>query len=250
MGNGGGRVSASSEFCVFGTKYRDASVRREINVSDQPVVRSFIKMPYHNHAIDKKDAVIQIIAAAPGGVIKGENSIQRIAYLLEVAKVGYGFNFQWKKATPFCEELQKVIDSARYFKNLKIIHTKTKSGVRDVIYKTFVPYRGRGGKDDFFKIIVSKAAESDPKHLDLVATAAFHYWLEDDDPWDRVKRLKFNTRYGDTLKKSQKLYERLQLAPAFAYLPEIPISAELAAQFSVDDVGQTADYSLICSGEW
>ena len=36
------------------------------------------------------DAAVQIVAAAPGGEIKGRDVLQNAAYLLEVAGVGYG----------------------------------------------------------------------------------------------------------------------------------------------------------------
>ena len=207
-------------------------------------------MDNFNKVINKEAAVIQIVAAAPGGVIKGVNSLQRIAYLLEVARVGYGFKFWWKKAVPFSEDVQKVIDSAKYFKKLKIIHTKTKSGVEDVNYKTFTPYMGSGGKDDFFQVIVTKASECIPKQLDLATTAAFYHWWGAKDPWGDIKSYRSVASYGKVFAKSQRLYERLRSIQAFSYLPEIPASTKLAAKASVEDTEQNAGLALVCSGEW
>ena len=45
------------------------------------------------NATNDNDAVIQIVAAAANGEIKGIGVLQSTAFLLEVAGVGYGFKF-------------------------------------------------------------------------------------------------------------------------------------------------------------
>ena len=195
--------------------------------------------------IDEKDAILQLVAAAPGGAIKGVDSIQRIAYLLEEAGVVNGFNFHWQEASPYCEKIEKITNSAKsYFKELKIIHTKTKSGVRDIMYKTFVPYHGCGDEFDYFQIIVTQAARYEPKQLDLAVSAAFYQkYLQKnrDDTWEWVKLRKYGKWYVDLVEESQKVYEELRSTPGLEKLPEIPIPNIFEGENS-----KNYGYSLIC----
>ena len=52
------------------------------------------------NATNKFDAVVQIVAAAENHEIKSSVVLQRTAYLLEVAEVGYGFKFGHKFCSP------------------------------------------------------------------------------------------------------------------------------------------------------
>ena len=96
-------------------------------------------------------------------------------------------------------------------------------------YKTSIPYKGNGGEDDYYQVIVNKAITCNPKQLDLATAAAYYQRVRLNDPWGRVERLKFYDRKGNTFEKSQKLYEELRSMPALANLPEIPIPTNLAA---------------------
>ena len=53
------------------------------------------------------DAVVQIVTAAENQEIKGVGVLQSIAYLLEVAEVGFGFKFGHKFCSPYCEEVER-----------------------------------------------------------------------------------------------------------------------------------------------
>ena len=59
------------------------------------------------NATNDHDAVVQIIAAAANGEIKGRDVLQSTAFLLEVAEVGYGFKFGNEFCSPFCEEVER-----------------------------------------------------------------------------------------------------------------------------------------------
>ena len=175
------------------------------------------------------DAVAQIVAAAPGGEIKGSPVLQRTAYLLEVAGVGYGFKFGCEFCSPYCEELENSVRYAKALKELELIQNTTKWGVIKTTYKSKVPYQGDGGTDDDYQIIVTKATQCIPKQLDLATTAAYYQKIEIADPWNRIWRLKNFDRESDTFEKSQVLYEELRSMPALANLPEIAAPTKLAA---------------------
>ena len=175
------------------------------------------------------DAAIQIVAAAPGGVIKGSPVLQRTAYLLEVAGVGYGFKFGCKFCSPFCEELELAVNGAKVLREVEFIHTTTQWGVTKTTYKSNIPYQGEGGADDDYQTIVTKATQCIPKQLDLATTVAYYQKIEIADPWNRIWRLKNFDRANGTFEKSQELYEELRSMPALANLPEISVPTKLAA---------------------
>ena len=174
------------------------------------------------NAKNKNDAVVQIIAAAPGSKIESCIILQRAAYLLEVAEVGYGFLFGCEFCSPYCEELERATHSANRMGKIDIEYFKTDWGVTNTTYKTTIPYHGNGSKNDCFQTIVTRASKCNEKQLDLVATAAYYHSIQLDDPWGRIKRLKAYDRSNGTLEKSKKLYEELRAMPALANLPEIP----------------------------
>ena len=181
------------------------------------------------NATNKSDALVQIVAATADGEIKGIGVLQSTAYLLEVAEVGYGFKFGNEFCSPNCEELDRATRRASSLGKLDVEHTKTDWGVTNITYKTSIPYKGNGGPDDYYQVIVNKAIICNPKQLDLATAAAYYQRVRLNDPWGRVERLKLYDRKGDTFEKSQILYEELRSMPALANLPEIPIPTNLAA---------------------
>ena len=181
------------------------------------------------NATNDNDALVQIVAATADGEIKGRDVLQSTAYLLEIAEVGYGFKFGNEFCSPFCEELDRATRSASALGKLDVEHTKTDWGVTNTTYKTSIPYKGNGGADDFYQIIVNKAITCNPKQLDLATTAAYYQRIEVNDPWGEVKDLKTFDHKNGTFEKSQILYEELRSMPALAKLPEIPVPTKLAA---------------------
>ena len=175
------------------------------------------------------DAAIQIVAAAPGGIIKGNVALHSAAYLLEVAGVGYGFKFGCEFCSPFCEELELAINGAKVLREVEFIQTTTQWGVTKTTYKSNIPYQGEGGADDDYQIIVTKATQCVPKQLDLATTAAYYQKVEIADPWGEVFDRKTFDHENGTFEKSQKLYEELRSMPALANLPEITVPTKLAA---------------------
>ena len=180
------------------------------------------------NATNDNDALVQIVAAA-GGEIKGRDVLQSTAFLLEVAEVGYGFKFGYEFCSPFCEELDRATRSASALGKLKVEHTKTDWGVINTTYKTSILYKGNGGADDYYRVIVNKAIACHPTQLDLATTAAYFQNSKIDDPWRRIERLKLYDHENGTFEKSQLLYEELRSMPALAKLPEIPVPTKLAA---------------------
>ena len=181
------------------------------------------------NATNDHDAVVQIIAAAANGEIKGRDVLQSTAFLLEVAEVGYGFKFGNEFCSPFCEEVERGVRSASTLGDIDVEHTKTDWGVTNTTYKTSIPYKGNGGEDDYYQVIVNKAIACNPKQLDLATTAAYFQRVEINDPWGEVNDLKTFDHKNGTFEKSQILYEELRSMPALAKLPEIPIPTKLAA---------------------
>ena len=181
------------------------------------------------NATNDHDAVVQIVAATTNGEIKGSPVIQRTAYLLEVAEVGYGFKFGCKFCSPYCEEIEQGLRSASALGDLDVEQIITEWGVTKKNFRTSIPYKGNGGPDDYYRIIVNKAIACNPKQLDLATAAAYYQRVELPDPWGRVEQLKTFDHKNGTFEKSQKLYEELRSMPALANLPEITVPTKLAA---------------------
>ena len=212
---------------MFRIEYLESLGRRDFIGVEQPVVRRYLKVVCT--ANNPIDAAVQIVAAAPGGEIKGRDVLQSASYLLEVAQVGYGFKFGCEFCSPFSEELELSIGHAKALREIELINTITDWGVTNTTYKSNIPYQGNGGADDDYQIIVTKATQCVPKQLHLATAAAYFHKIEVADPWDEVKVLKTFDHENGTFEKSQELYEELRLMPALANLPEIPISTKLAA---------------------
>ena len=175
------------------------------------------------------DAVVQIVAAAENQEIKGVGVLQSIAYLLEVAEVGYGFKFGHKFCSPYCEEVERGARGAGNLGKLDIEEFVTEWGVTKTTYKTSIPYQGTGTEDDDYHFIVNKAIACKEIQLDLVATAAYYQNVKIDNPWGDIERSKTYDRESDTFVKSKELYEELRSLPAFAKLPKIPVPIKSAA---------------------
>ena len=181
------------------------------------------------NATNENDAVVQIVAAATNHEIKSSVVLQRTAYLLEVAEVGYGFKFGHKFCAPYCEEVELGSRDAETLGKLDVEQIVTEWGVTKKTYKTSIPYQGTGAEDDDYHFIVNKAIACKQIQLDLVATAAYYQKIKLDDPWGDIERSKTYDRENGTLEKSKELYEELRSLPAFAKLPEIPVPTKLAA---------------------
>ena len=180
------------------------------------------------NATNKFDAVVQIVAAAENHEIKSSIVLQRTAYLLEVAEVGYGFKFGHKFCSPWCEEVERGARGAGNLGKLDIEQFVTEWGVTKKTYRTSIPYQGTGAEDDVYHFIVNKAIACKQIQLDLVATAAYYQKVKFDAPWGDIERLKMYDRKNGTFEKSQQLYEELRSLPAFK-LPEISVPTKLAA---------------------
>ena len=177
------------------------------------------------------DAAVQIIAAAPRGIIKGNVTLHSAAYLLEIAGVGYGFKFGCKFCSPYCEELELAINGAKVLSEVEQIQTTTEWGVTKTTYKSNIPYHGDA--NDNYQIIVTKATQCVQKQLNLATSAAYYQKVEIADPWHRIWRIKNFDRESDTFEKSKELYEELRSMPALANLPKISVPTKLAAQVQV-----------------
>ena len=81
------------------------------------------------NATNDNDAVIQIVAAAANHEIKSSIVLQRTAYLLEVAGVGYGFKFGHKFCAPYCEEVELGTRDAENLGDLEVEQFATEWGV-------------------------------------------------------------------------------------------------------------------------
>ena len=134
------------------------------------------------------EAIKEIIQAS-GGQIVGKTRLQKTAYLLEAAGIGYGFEFNYHYYGPYSEDLATAAHDAQA---LGLIVTNPEAS-------STLTYRlseeiGRPTSDPTYtkrQAFLAKLKNYDTTALELAATADFLAKNGfKDDPWSETKRRK------------------------------------------------------------
>jgi uncharacterized protein len=161
-------------------------------------------------SVKQAEAVAKIIKDA-GGKIIGRTKLQKIGYLLEVANLGSGFDFEYKHYGPFSQELATGAQIAILFGLMKEEQRNASWGGTYSEYTSDT--NGYSQENHNRKRLVLAAAAADSIELELAATALFLSLEKYPDPWQETARRKPEKAEG-RIANAKVFYEKLrEMAP-------------------------------------
>lgn len=153
------------------------------------------------------EAVAELIALA-GGQLIGRTRLQKAAYLLELAGVGYGFPFTYHHYGPYSEELSWAVKDGE---GLSLLSEKEERAAWGGTYSVFQSRVGVNETDALNKVrkaLLTIARNADAVALELAATAALVANRGIRDPWNEVSRLK-PQKAASKLALAKELYDQI-----------------------------------------
>jgi uncharacterized protein YwgA len=154
-----------------------------------------------------------------GGRLVGRTKLQKVAYLLELAGLGTGFQFEYRHYGPYSEDLADAMQLAAAFDLVSEEERKTDWGGTYSIYTFSGTRTSQGGQRSTFAEV---AAQVGAIELELAATAAYLKSVKGArDPWEDTKRLKPEKATASRLSAAKHAYKNLQRLPAPKKLPNL-----------------------------
>ena len=169
----------------------------------------------NNSSKSNAEKVATIVAAA-GGKLVGRTRLQKLAYLLELAGLGEGFQFLYRHYGPYSEELALATRDATLMGVLEETENPAAWGGTYSIYKT-----SHTATDAALLSFAKIAADANAVELELAATAAFLSQEGNADPWDETARRKSNKADAGRLQKAKELYRKFAQVNTPTALPAI-----------------------------
>jgi hypothetical protein len=124
-----------------------------------------------------------------GGRVVGKTRLQKMAYILEIAGLGAGFQFEYRNYGPYSEALADGIASAQFWDLIsEDEHTANWGGTYSVFKAS--PRKETDEIDAARKKILELGVKANPVSLELAATAAFLSKENYRDPWAETFRRK------------------------------------------------------------
>lgn len=157
----------------------------------------------------------EIIAAA-GGTLVGRTRLQKLGYLLELAGLGDGFQFEYRHYGPYSEGLALATRDATLVGMIQEKEEPTSWGGFYSVYTTN-PVEQSELRQAFARLASASSAVA----LELAATAAFLAAERCDDPWQETARRKPDKAADGRLEKAKELYRQFLAIPAPNTLPKI-----------------------------
>lgn len=155
----------------------------------------------------ERERVAEIVRDA-GGRIVGRTRLQKVAYLLELAGQGGGFDFEYRHYGPYSESLFDAAQIANAFGLLSEEECIAKWGGHYSIYS--ITDRVDKTLDECRVRFASTAAQIGAVELELAATAAYLFAVENySDPWAETMRRKPDKASGGRLEKAKDAYRSL-----------------------------------------
>ncbi|WP_027187786.1 hypothetical protein [Desulfovibrio cuneatus] len=156
---------------------------------------------------DSATKVVDIIRDS-GGRLVGRTRLQKIAYLLEVAGCGNGFQFSYHYYGPYSEQVADAAIQAQTQGLLQEEEKHTTWGTTYSVYKTNVE---NVQVDTARCRLIKVANQADAVDLELAATAAYLANQGSQDAWISTANLKPDKakKHLDSAKKLYKALHRL-----------------------------------------
>lgn len=152
-----------------------------------------------------------------GGKVVGRTRLQKIAFLLEVAGLGEGFEFEYRHYGPYSEQLASAIAMATM---VGIVREEERLTNWGGTYSIFTATSNTAREVAAARAqILGHASNADPVALELAATAAFLALDGESDPWSETARRK--PEKADRLDQAKSLYFDIERVPTPNPLPAI-----------------------------
>lgn len=148
----------------------------------------------------------------------GRTKLQKIAYFLEAAGLGSGFDFEYRHYGPYSEDLTSAVRLEKFFGDLEETEAAASWGGTYSIYSTNRPTLEANTPR---KQLVSITAKADSIALELAATAAFLAAEGHNHPWEETTRRKPEKASMSRLAAAKALYRSLLQIPTPHSLPSI-----------------------------
>lgn len=154
-----------------------------------------------------------------GGRLVGRTKLQKVAYLLELAGLGSGFQFEYRHYGPYSEDLADAMQMATAFDLVSEEERKADWGGTYSIYT----FSGAGNPSaDQRAVFAQTAAQVGAIELELAATAAYLKSMKGShEPWEDTKRLKPEKATTGRLSTAKQAYRNLQKLPVPRKLPSL-----------------------------
>jgi uncharacterized protein YwgA len=160
----------------------------------------------------------QIILDA-GGELVGKTRLQKVAYILEITGLGFGFSFEYRHYGPFSEDLANGLVDAEV---RRLISHEERPATWGGTYSIF---RATGSSSKSAVLpsrdrVLQATVKANPVALELAATAAFLAIEGNPSPWAETQRRK-PEKADKFLDSAKDLYRQLRLVDTPKALPEI-----------------------------
>lgn len=155
-----------------------------------------------------------------GGRIVGRTRFQKVAYLLELAGFGGGFDFGYRHYGPYSQDLADAVRLARAFDLLHETEHPTTWGGWYSVFELKGKLDRREDRDR--SAFAERAAAIDAVELELAATAAYLASVEKStDPWEETAELKPEKAAEGRLENAKRAYRDLLKLKTPKPLPSI-----------------------------
>lgn len=154
-----------------------------------------------------------------GGELVGRTRLQKLAYFLEVAGLGDGFAFEYRRFGPYSEELSMAARDAALLNLMNEDEMPTSWGGLVSIFSTT-----RVAEADVpaaRKELARLAARADSTELELAATALFLRLKGEASPWLETARRKPEKAEDGRLERAKSLYRKIQRISTPNSLPDM-----------------------------
>lgn len=158
--------------------------------------------------------VATVVAAA--GELVGRTRLQKTMVMLELAGLGFGFEFDYHLFGPFSEDLVNAAERASALRYIQEIPKRSSWGGIYSIFKAEKHSSGNEARDQ----IVNLARDADSIVLELAATAAFLANIGVEDPWNEVSLRKPEKITRARLSSAKELYAKFLAIETPVNLPQ------------------------------
>lgn len=151
-----------------------------------------------------------------GGTVIGRTRLQKMAYLLEVTRLGEGFAFEYRHYGPYSEQLAESVSTAAI---LGVVSEEERTTNWGGSYSVFTSSPASNETSTARVLLIEVARKADPIALELAATAVFLATRGEKTPWDETARRK--PEKAAKLGEAKALYSELKQIQTPAPLPSI-----------------------------